>query len=131
MADTVTSTGVVVVAGDGRVYVRKVTNAYGGYKWSFAKGKIEHGLTHEENALKELQEEMGLEARIVGCLGDYKGDTGTTRYFLGEFTQGDITAHGPETEEVRLVSHEEAHTLLNREVDRSVLDDLIRQQAIG
>ena len=96
MADPVTSTG-VVVATDERVYVRKVANEFGGYKWSFAKGKMEHGLTHEENALKELQEEMGLEAKIVGCLGDYKGDTGTTRYYLGEFIGGDITAHGPET----------------------------------
>ena len=51
----------------------------------------------EENALKELHEEMGLEARIVGRLGDYKGDTGTTRFFLGEVTGGDTDALGPET----------------------------------
>ena len=66
MADQVTSSGVVIVEGDGRVYIRKVANNYMGYKWSFAKGQVKPGLTLEENALKELREEMGLEARIVG-----------------------------------------------------------------
>ena len=35
----------MVIADDGRVYVRKVANDYGGYKWSFAKGKMEPGLS--------------------------------------------------------------------------------------
>ena len=120
----VTSSGVVVPSGDGRVYVRKVAGGYGGYKWSFAKGRIEPGLTLEENALKELKEEMGLEARIVAVLGDYGGDTGTTRFFIGEATGGDTNDIGPETEEVRLVAYEEASQLLNRKRDRDVLDDL-------
>jgi 8-oxo-dGTP pyrophosphatase MutT (NUDIX family) len=128
MSDKVTSSGVVVITDDGRVHVRKVANNYGGYKWSFAKGKLEPGLSVEENALKELREEMGLEARIVGCLGDYKGDTGTTRFFLGEVTGSDTTAFGPETEEVRLVTREEARTLLNRKPDWLALDELNRQR---
>lgn len=126
MSEQVTSSGVVVFASDGRVYVRKVTHDFGGYKWSFAKGQVELGLLPEENALKELREEMGLEARIVGVLGDYKGDTGTTRFYLGEGTGGDATAYGTETEEVRLVTHEEARKLLNKERDQRVLEDLYR-----
>ena len=126
MADSVTSTGVVVTTSDDRVYIRKVTNSYGGYKWSFAKGRVEAGLELEENALKELHEEMGIEARIVGHLGDYKGDTGTTRFYLGERTGGDTNAHGSETKEVRLVTHEEARKLLNKERDLRVLEDLYR-----
>src|SRR3954451_3833206 len=103
----VTSTGVVVLSDDGRVYVRKVSGGYGGYLWSFAKGRIAPGLSLEENALKELGEEMGLEAHIVDVLDDYAGDTGTTRFFVGEKTGGDISAFGPETDEVRLVTYDE------------------------
>jgi 8-oxo-dGTP pyrophosphatase MutT (NUDIX family) len=78
----------------------------------------------EQNALKELYEEMGLEARIVDVLGDYVGDTGTTRFFIGEKTGGEATAFGPETDDVRLVTYEEARELLNRARDKKVLDDL-------
>src|SRR5205823_1282428 len=53
MASHVTSTGVLVLSDDGRVYIRKVKGGYGGYDWSFAKGRIEHGLSLEQNALKE------------------------------------------------------------------------------
>lgn len=125
------SSGVVVIARNGCVYVRKVANDYGGYKWSFAKGRVEPGLSLEENALKELQEEMGLEARIVGDLGDYVGDVGTTRFFLGEVTGGDATTFGPETEEVRLVTRAEARKLLNKKRDWLVLDELNRQRPAG
>lgn len=122
------SSGVVVIAPDGCVYVRKVANDYGGYKWSFAKGRVEPGFSLEENALKELQEEMGLEARIVGDLGAYPGDTGTTHFFLGEVTGGDPAAFGPETDEVRLVTREEARKLLNKKRDQLVLEELNRQR---
>lgn len=126
MADGVTSTGVVLLHRDGRVYIRKVAGGYGGYDYSFAKGRLEHGISPEENALKELREEMGLEARIVGVLGEYEGTTGTTRFYVGEVTGGDPSAHGSETEEVRLVSREEASRLLNMPRDRRVLHDLYR-----
>ena len=122
----VTSSGVVLLDSEGRVYVRKVAGGFAGYDWSFAKGRLEPGLSSEENALRELREEMGLEARIVGVLGDYEGQTGFTRFFVGEVTGGDPSAHGEETDEVRLVPQEEARALLNVRRDRGVLDDLYR-----
>jgi 8-oxo-dGTP pyrophosphatase MutT (NUDIX family) len=124
----VTSSGVVLLDAEGRVYVRKVAGGFGGYDWSFAKGRLEPGVSSEENALRELREEMGLEARIVGVLGDYEGTTGVTRFYVGEVTGGDPGAHGEETEEVRLVAREEARALLNVARDRRVLDDLYRWQ---
>jgi 8-oxo-dGTP pyrophosphatase MutT (NUDIX family) len=124
----VSSSGVVLLDHEGRVYVRRVAGGFGGYDWSFAKGRLEPGLSSEENALRELREEMGLEARIVGVLGDYEGTTGVTRFYVGEVTGGDPNAHGEETEEVRLVSREEARALLNVRRDRRVLDDLYRRR---
>jgi 8-oxo-dGTP pyrophosphatase MutT (NUDIX family) len=125
-AHSLTSTGIVILPRNGRIFIRKVAGGYGGYDWSFAKGKVKPGLSLEENALRELQEEMGLEARIVGVLGDYEGDTGVTRFFVGEITGGDIRDHGWETEKVCAVTHEEAQKRLNRARDRRVLDDLYR-----
>ena len=122
----VTSSGVVLLDTEGRVYVRKVAGRFGGHDWSFAKGRLEPGVSSEENALRELREEMGLEARIVGVLGDYEGTTGVTRFYVGEVTGGDPTAHGKETEVVWLVTREEARELLNVGRDRRVLDDLYR-----
>ena len=81
--------------------------------------------------LRELREEMGLEARIIGVLGDYKGTTGITRFYVGEVTGGDPGAHGEETDEVRLVPREEASRLLNMPRDRRVLDDLCRWRPSG
>ena len=129
MSAQVTSTGVVVRSSDGRVYIRKVAGGFGGYKWSFAKGRLEPGLSEEENALKELREEMGLEAKIVDVLGDYPGDTGTTRFFIGEATGGDTTSFGSETETVLLATYDEARELLNRPRDQQVLDDLYGNSA--
>jgi 8-oxo-dGTP pyrophosphatase MutT (NUDIX family) len=126
VTNDVTSAGVVVFSEDGRVYVRIPTDEFGGYKWSFAKGRLEAALSIEQNALRELREEMGLEARIVGVIGDYKGDTSVTRFFLGEETGGDITRYGSETEEVRLASYEEARKLLNKPRDKQVLEDALR-----
>ena len=123
MADHITSAGVIIIEDDGRIYVRKVTNAFAGYKWSFAKGRVEAGVSVEQTALNELREEMGLEAKLLRVLGDYKGQTGITRFFLGEATGGDTSSHGSETEEVRLVSRVEARGLLNVARDRQVLDD--------
>ena len=79
MSEGVTGTGVVIHDPDGRVYVRKVRGRFGGYDWSFAKGRVEPGVSLEENALRELGEEMGLEARIVGVLGDRATSTGRKR----------------------------------------------------
>jgi len=124
VSEAVTSTGVVILDPDGRVYVRKVAGGFGGYDWSFAKGRVEDGVSLEEKALRELREEMGLEARIIGVLGDYRGTTGTTRLFVGEVTGGDPCVHGEETELVRLVPREKARALLNTRRDRRVLDDL-------
>ena len=121
-----TSSGVVILDPDGLRLRAQGGGVFGGYDWSFAKGQVEPGLSLEENALRELREEMGLEARIVGVLGDYEGTTGITRFYVGEVTGGDPGAHGKETDEVRLVPREEARALLNVRRDRRVLDDLYR-----
>ncbi len=73
--------GGVVLLGGGVVLRR---NARGEYL--FPKGHIENGETAEQAALREVAEEVGIEARVVGDLGDisfdYRGKRIVVAFFL-------------------------------------------------
>jgi 8-oxo-dGTP pyrophosphatase MutT (NUDIX family) len=128
------STGIIVAEPDGRLWVYEPKGHFGGYEHTFPKGGLEHGLTAQQNAHKELWEETGLHASITGFLGDYEGDTGTSRYYLAVRTGGeplpdDPTPHkkgsGAETAAVKLVSPAEAADMLNRGRDKKILADAV------
>lgn len=115
------STGLVVVEPDGRAWVVEPKNHFGGYEHTFAKGRKEPNLTAQQNALKEAYEEMGLSAEITGMIGDFKGTTTTTRYYLAKRTGGAPWQHGWETENVKLVPMGELDAMLNMQRDKDVL----------
>ena len=77
--------------------------------WGLAKGGIEEGESHEEAAVREVQEETGLTAEIEASLGDTKyfyvwEDTRirkTVHFFLMRHTGGDPADHDDEMEEIR------------------------------
>jgi ADP-ribose pyrophosphatase YjhB (NUDIX family) len=115
------SAGVLVVEPDGRVWVVAPAGAYGGYKNTFPKGTLEKDLTPQQNALKEVYEEAGLNAEITGFLGDFEGDTSVTRYYLGKRTGGSPADAHWESEHVRLATPEELAGLLNKSRDKKIL----------
>jgi 8-oxo-dGTP pyrophosphatase MutT (NUDIX family) len=127
------STGMIVREPDGKLWVYEPKGHFGGYEHSFPKGGLEDGLSPQQNAHKELWEETGLHAKVVAHVGDYKGDTGTTRYYLAVRTGGEPHAPDPtpfqpggsETAAVKLVTPDQARELLNRDRDRSVLKDAL------
>jgi hypothetical protein len=53
---------------------------------------------------------------------------GRSRFYIGEVTGGDIVAFGPETEEMRLTTYQEATALLNRARYKQVLDDVFGER---
>lgn len=116
-----TASGVVIVEPDGRVWLNQPSNAFGGYEQSFPKGKQEHGLSLQENAIKEAFEETGLKVDIVGLLGDFEKDTSKTRYYLGRRTGGTPADMGWETQGMHLATLGDAAKLLNKEADQGVL----------
>ena len=59
------ASGVVILEGDGRVWVVSPSNAFGGYVNTFPKGKIDRGLSLRANALKECHEESGLQVELT------------------------------------------------------------------
>jgi len=120
------STGVVLREPDGRVTLIEPRNHYGGYIHTFPKGGVEANLTPQQNAHKELWEETGLHAHITGVVGDFKGDTGTSRFYLGVRTGGEPTP-SDETQAIKTVTPDEAAKMLNKKRDQEVLKALLEQ----
>jgi len=112
-----TSAGCVVVPSMDdldHIYVIKPSNNYG--PWAFPKGQVDKGETIKQAAIREVYEETGLRVKILSGKGAYIGKgTGTmsiTHFFLAVRTGG--SPHPTEeTEQVRLVTFEEAKRLFH------------------
>lgn len=75
--------GGVVVDTRGRILLREVAGHYDGYVWTFAKGRPDHGESPRQAALREVKEEMGVDARILLPLpSSFTGGTTQTQFFL-------------------------------------------------
>ncbi len=122
------STGIIVVEDDGRIWVVEPKDHFGGYQHTFPKGKLEPDLTAQQNALKELYEEAGLSAEITGFVGDFKGTTGVSRYYLAKRTGGQPwTAHW-ESQAVKCVPADELGDYLNTDRDKEILAVLMAKK---
>lgn len=104
------SAGGVVLGGEDdldHVYIRKPTHNYG--PWAFAKGKIDEGETQEQAALREVEEEIGIVAKIIpgGYLGKAEGSMSFTHYYM-MYAVRDMKRHDKETEKVMLATWTEA-----------------------
>lgn len=74
--------GGVVVDARGRMLLRAPTNGYGGYAYTWPKGTKDEGEILRETAVREVQEETGIRAKIIGTLGTYRGTTSMTTMYL-------------------------------------------------
>jgi 8-oxo-dGTP pyrophosphatase MutT (NUDIX family) len=98
--------------------------------WSLPKGHIEAGESREQAALREVKEETGLDAKIVGELGEIvyfyrRREEGLVRksvyHYLMEALSDKLGNPNWEVSEVRWVPITEAHTLLSYENDKGVV----------
>lgn len=121
------STGIIMIEPDNRVWIHEPTNHFGGYEHAFPKGKLESGLSMQQNAVKETHEETGLHAQIIDHLGDYDGYTSTTRYYIGKRIGGIPADMGWESQSVKLVPMNDLHKYLNRSRDKQIATDLINK----
>lgn len=99
------ATGVVVEEQDGRIWLVSPTNAFGGYKTTYPKGRVDKdaAVTFQANAIKEVFEETGLKVVITGYVGDFERTTTVTRMYRGRRVGGSPAAVGWETQAVQLV----------------------------
>ncbi len=98
--------------------------------YALPKGTPDPGETDEATALREVQEETGLEARVLGPLGDVRywftdGD-GTrvdkvVHFFLMEATGGDLALHDHEFDDVAWYHLAEAERLLTHKNQLHIL----------
>ena len=121
-----------VLLSEGRVLLREPIDHLDGYVWTWPKGRPEQGETPAQTALREVYEETGYRARIVGVLPRaYVGTTRTNAFFLME-PVGAQQAIVNETAQIRWVSVEQAYRLIEhtrhaigRNRDRAILDDVV------
>jgi 8-oxo-dGTP pyrophosphatase MutT (NUDIX family) len=112
--------GGVVVDPEGRLLLREVAGHFGGYVWSFAKGRPEPGEAPRETALREVLEETGVQARILLPLpGTFGGTTTRSHFFLmtADTRTVDLDFRSRETSRLRWALPDEAHQLIQQTTD--------------
>ncbi len=97
--------------------------------WTLPKGTPNPGETTEETAIREVNEETGLQVRITGPLDSIAYDflqSGrrihkTVHYFMMEPIGGGLDLHDHEFDEVRWIRFDEAPTILTFETERALV----------
>ena len=118
------ASGVVILEGDGRVWVVSPSNQHGGYVNTFPKGKLDPGMGLRANALKEGFEESGLQVVLTGFLCDSVRSTSVTRYYTARRVGGHPADMGWESQAVHLVPREQLNSFVTHPNDQGVLQAL-------
>lgn len=93
----------------------------------FPKGHIEHGESEEVAALREIHEETGTEAKLIGDFRTEVEYTIGTRikkhvtYFLAEYPSGAKVERGNDIRTVRVLGLKEASRILTHDTAREIL----------
>ena len=100
--------------------------------WTFPKGKLEPGETHEEAAVREVEEETGLRCELGRELPstsyrDSKDRPKTVRYWAMRPLGGGFNPHR-EVDEIRWLAPAAAEDLLSHGHDHEVLRDFTARQ---
>jgi ADP-ribose pyrophosphatase YjhB (NUDIX family) len=112
--------GVIIEEDDGRVWLLKPTNGFGGYESTFPKGRIEPGISLQASAIKEAFEETGLQVEITGFVGDIERSVTTARFYRARRVGGTPKDMGWEAQAVQLVPSGQLQDVLNTPVDRHI-----------
>jgi ADP-ribose pyrophosphatase YjhB (NUDIX family) len=92
-------------------------------RWIFPKGHIQEGESAEEAAVREVKEEAGVVARVIGPAGvaEFSRDGGKIRAQYFWMTYVRAAARGEEGRDPRWCCKEEALALLTHPVSRRML----------
>lgn len=116
------STGAIILEPDGRMWIIEPKNHFGGYEHTFPKGTLEEELSTQQNAIKEVYEESGLQIEITDYLGDFERTTSTGRYFIAKRIGGDPNKAGWESQAVKLIPTDEMEDYLRSASDAPICD---------
>jgi 8-oxo-dGTP pyrophosphatase MutT (NUDIX family) len=102
----------------------------GYHRWVLPKGLVNTGENYEQTALREVQEETGINARLIAPLGEPEKYIYTARgvrvfksvyYFLLEYQSGSESQHDHEMEAVQWATFDEALTMLGYQGAKNVV----------
>ena len=114
------SCGGVVFDARGRVILRRVRRDFGGARWTFGKGRPDHGEKPVETAIREVFEETGLKVEIIASIpGAFEGTTTLNYYWLMKHI-GTPLEPCSETVEVRWCTIKEARNLIRESPSATV-----------
>lgn len=131
------SAGGIVFNNKGQVLVTQHSQ---NHHWSFPKGLLDHPeQTTEESALREVREEGGVEAKIIGKVGyskyvyTFQGEKifKVVTYFLMEYVSGDIKDHDFEVSDIGWFEPEEAVKRLTFSHDKDLLRKALEMRKNG
>lgn len=101
--------GVVLDIDRRHLYIVLPSNNFG--PWTLPKGGVDPGETVEQAAVREVREESGVSARILGYLGMFPDSISDNHYFL-MVRVGPVGAHDDETETVARTGFDSAYRTL-------------------
>lgn len=110
-----------VVIKDDKVLLVAPSGGFGGYSWTFPKGRLDDSEDDKDAAIREVAEEAGVKASIIDDLGVHEGTMSHTHYFLMKYV-GESGMKDAEMSDVRFVSFDEAEELLDSNRDMTVLN---------
>jgi 8-oxo-dGTP diphosphatase len=121
-SDEIQAGGGVVVDSEGRVLLVHRPEYD---DWSLPKGKLDKGESFEEAAIREVEEETGVQCELVRSLPDVRysvrGRPKLVRYWLMRVVSDLGFEPNSEVDEVRWVSFEDAERLLTYDRDKGVV----------
>lgn len=114
--------GGVIVDDQNRFLLREPAGHFDGYRWTFAKGGLDHEAEKPTKAaLREVAEETGIKGEILGYVpgehkipaqGDYKGSS--NYYFLMKSAGASVLPQDMETASTKWASYEDAKKLISQ-----------------
>ncbi len=106
--------GGVVFDAAGRILLREPSGHFGGYTWTFPKGRPQPGEEPAATARREVLEETGIATTIVAELpGSFAGETTENTYFL-MLLDRDTGRQPAETAAIRWATEAEARRLIGQ-----------------
>ena len=132
-----TAYGGVIFDDKGRVLLREPANHFGGYRWTFPKGRPNSGETPEQAAIRETREESGVPVAITARIpGEFDGSETRNVYFV---MRPCGPSGKPDAETARVIwvmpNHAKARisettNVIGRERDLAVLAAAIKVQSL-
>ncbi|MGH9143189.1 MAG: NUDIX hydrolase [Thermoanaerobaculia bacterium] len=128
------SGGAVIDLRDGAPFVAMIATR-GRMRWGLPKGAVSPGETSEQAALREVQEETGLDAEIIGALDTIEyffraGDTLIQKrvdFYLMRYAGGTLTPQLSEVDDVEWVPLAEAIGRASFESEKKLLSSALEK----